>query len=91
VRALVAAGVDAVKLAIDAPSLDRLDGALRALAPEVRLVGVFWADRTPDLDCLPRLAGASPIPQPAYRQRALAFAVQRPNPLAIMLRMTAQT
>jgi hypothetical protein len=27
----------------------------------------------------------------AYRQSALAFAVQRPNPLAIMLRMTAQT
>jgi hypothetical protein len=27
----------------------------------------------------------------AYRQSAVAFAVQRPNPLAIMLRMTAQT
>jgi len=26
-----------------------------------------------------------------YRQSALAFAVQRPKPLAIMLRMTAQT
>ena len=26
-----------------------------------------------------------------YRQSALAFAVQRPNPVAIMLRMTAQT
>jgi (5-formylfuran-3-yl)methyl phosphate synthase len=56
VRALIAAGVDAVKLAIDSPSLDRLDGTLRALAPQVRLVGVLWADRTPDLDCLPRLA-----------------------------------
>jgi (5-formylfuran-3-yl)methyl phosphate synthase len=55
VRALIAAGVDAVKLAVDAPSLDKLDGTLRALAPEVRLVGVLWADRTPDLDCLPRL------------------------------------
>ena len=57
VRALIAAGVDAVKLAVDGPSLERLDGVLRALAPEVRLVGVLWADRTPDLDCLPRLAG----------------------------------
>ena len=56
VRALIAAGVDAVKLAIDAPSLDRLDRTLRGLAPQVRLVGVLWADRTPDLDCLPRLA-----------------------------------
>jgi (5-formylfuran-3-yl)methyl phosphate synthase len=56
VRALIAAGVDAVKLAIDARSLDRLDGTLRALAPEVRLVGVLWADRTPAFDCLPRLA-----------------------------------
>jgi dihydroneopterin aldolase len=55
VRALVAAGVDAVKLAVDGPSLERLDDVLRALAPEVRLVGVLWADRTPDLDCLPRL------------------------------------
>jgi dihydroneopterin aldolase len=55
-RALIAAGVDAVKLVIDPPSLDRLDATLRALAPEVRLVGVLWADRTPDLDCLPRLA-----------------------------------
>jgi hypothetical protein len=27
----------------------------------------------------------------AYRQSALAFAVHRPKPLAIMLRMTAQT
>ena len=57
VRALIAAGVDAVKLAVDGPSLDRLDGTLRALAPEVRLVGVLWADRTPDLDCLSRLGG----------------------------------
>ena len=56
VRALVSAGVDAVKLAIDGRSLDRLEGTLRALAREVDLVGVLWADRTAELDCLPRLA-----------------------------------
>jgi (5-formylfuran-3-yl)methyl phosphate synthase len=55
VRMLVAAGVDAVKLAVDSRSLDPLESVLRALAPEVGLVGVLWADRTPDLDCLPRL------------------------------------
>jgi dihydroneopterin aldolase len=55
-RALVAAGVDTVKLAIDDRSLDRLDGTLRALAREVDLVGVLWADRGAGLDCLPRLA-----------------------------------
>jgi len=56
VRALVAAGVDSVKLAIDADSLDFLDGTLRALAREADLVGVLWADRGAGLDCLPRLA-----------------------------------
>src|SRR5262249_19232389 len=57
VRALIAAGGDAGKLAGDAPSLDSLEGVLRSLAPEVRLVAVLWADRTPDFDCLARLTG----------------------------------
>jgi dihydroneopterin aldolase len=56
VRALVAAGVDAVKLAIDDQSLDRLEGTLQALARTVDLVGVLWADRGAGFDCLPRLA-----------------------------------
>ena len=56
VRALVATGVGAVKLAIDGQSLDRLERPLRALAREVDLVGVLWADRDAGLDCLPRLA-----------------------------------
>jgi hypothetical protein len=33
----------------------------------------------------------SQIPAASYRHSALAFAVHRPKPLAIMLRMTAQT
>jgi dihydroneopterin aldolase len=56
VRALAAAGVEAVKLAIDDRSLDRLEEALRPLAREVGLVGVLWADRGAGLDSLPRLA-----------------------------------
>ncbi len=56
VRALVAAGVESVKLAIDGRSLDRLEGTLRAIAREIDLVGVLWADRGAGLDCLPRLA-----------------------------------
>ncbi len=55
-RALAAAGVDTLKLAVDAPSLHRLNGPLRALANEVALVGMLFADDEPDFAILPELA-----------------------------------
>ena len=54
-RALAAAGVDTVKLAVDAPTLDRLGDSLMRLAREIALVGMMFADEQPDFALLPRL------------------------------------
>jgi dihydroneopterin aldolase len=56
-RALAAMGVDYVKLAVDALTLDRLGDSLRKLAREVALVGMIFADERPDLALLARLEG----------------------------------
>ncbi len=55
-RALAAMGVDYVKLAVDAPMLDRLGGSLSGLARDVRLVGMMFADEKPDFALLPKLS-----------------------------------
>jgi (5-formylfuran-3-yl)methyl phosphate synthase len=54
-RAMAAAGVDALKLAVDAETVERLCGGLAALAREIRLIGVLFADERPDFDILPKL------------------------------------
>lgn len=55
----VALGVSFVKFALPAtPDADRLIEALAPIAQEARLVAVLFADLSPDLDCLPRLAHA---------------------------------
>lgn len=51
--ALAAAGVDTLRLAAEAGALD--GAALSELAREMRLVGVLFADRGPDLGSLERL------------------------------------
>ena len=55
-RALIEAGVDDLKLAVDASALEQLGETLRALARDVALIGMMFADRAPDFDLLPRLA-----------------------------------
>ena len=55
-RALAAAGVDTLKLAVNGETLDRLQPALRALAKEVALVGMLFADSEPDFGLLGELA-----------------------------------
>ena len=55
-RALAAMGVDYVKLAVDAPMLDRLGDSLSGLARDVRLVGMMFADEKPDFALLAKLA-----------------------------------
>ena len=55
-RALAAIGVDYVKLAVDAPTLDRLGASLSGLAREVGLVGMMFADEAPDFALLARLS-----------------------------------
>ena len=55
-RALAAMGVDYVKLAVDAPMLDRLGNSLSGLARDVRLVGMMFADEKPDFALLAKLA-----------------------------------
>ena len=55
-RALAAMGVDYVKLAVDAPTLDRLGDSLSGLAREVALVGMMFADEKPDFALLAKLA-----------------------------------
>jgi (5-formylfuran-3-yl)methyl phosphate synthase len=55
-RALAAMGVDYVKLAVDAPTLDRLGGALSGLARDVGLVGMMFADQEPDFELLAKLS-----------------------------------
>jgi (5-formylfuran-3-yl)methyl phosphate synthase len=54
-RALAAMGVDTVKLAVDAPTLDRLADSLSKLAREVALVGMMFADENPDFRILATL------------------------------------
>jgi dihydroneopterin aldolase len=56
VRALAALGVDYVKLAVDGSTLDRLGGSLSGLAREVALVGMMFADETPDFALLAKLS-----------------------------------
>ena len=55
-RALAAMGVDTVKLAVDAPTLNRLGGSLSGLARDVGLVGMIFADQEPDFALLAKLA-----------------------------------
>jgi (5-formylfuran-3-yl)methyl phosphate synthase len=55
-RALAAMGVDYVKLAVDAPTLDRLGHSLTGLAREVGLVGMMFADEKPDFALLAKLS-----------------------------------
>ncbi len=54
-RALAAIGVDTLKLAVDAPTLDRLGNSLMRLAREVALVGMMFADEQPDFALLAKL------------------------------------
>ena len=53
-RALAAMGVDYLKLAVDAPTLDRLGDCLSGLTG-VALVGMMFADEKPDFTLLARL------------------------------------
>jgi len=55
-RALAAAGVGTLKLAVDVHVLSRLGPALRALAHDIPLVGMLFADREPDFAVLAELA-----------------------------------
>lgn len=55
-RALAAMGVDYVKLAVDALTLDRFGDSLRRLARDVHLVGMMFADEKPDFDLVPQLS-----------------------------------
>ena len=56
IRAYAAAGVDYVKLAVDAGTLDRLGESLRQIAHDVQLVGMMFADEKPDFDLLAQLS-----------------------------------
>jgi len=55
-RALIEAGVDDLKLVVDAPMLQQHGAALKALASDVALIGMIFADRAPDFDLLAKLA-----------------------------------
>ena len=55
-RALIDAGVNDLKLAVDTPMLAVLGAALKTLAGDVALIGMMFADRAPDFDALPTLA-----------------------------------
>ncbi len=55
-RTLAALGVDTLKLAVDAPTLERLRDSMAPSAREIALVGVMFADEKPDFALLPRLA-----------------------------------
>jgi (5-formylfuran-3-yl)methyl phosphate synthase len=56
--ALMNAGVDWVRLAADADAgaLDRLEPSLSALAPQIGLLGVLFADQAPDFGLVARMA-----------------------------------
>jgi dihydroneopterin aldolase len=53
-RALAAMGVDYLKLAVDAPTLDRFGESLSRLAREVAVVGMMFADENTDFALLAR-------------------------------------
>ena len=55
-RGLAAIGVDYFKLAIDGPTLERLEEGLRLSAREIGLVGIMFADEEPNFALLPNLA-----------------------------------
>jgi dihydroneopterin aldolase len=55
-RAVAVEGVNYVKLAVDGPTLDRLDASLQRLAHDVGLVGMMFADQEPDFALLTKLA-----------------------------------
>jgi dihydroneopterin aldolase len=55
-RALAAMGIDYLKLAVDAPTLDRLGDSLSRLARDVALIGMLFADERPDFALLAKLA-----------------------------------
>ena len=55
-RALAALGVDTVKLAVDAATLDRLGRSLSEAARNVGLVGMIFADENPDFALLAKLS-----------------------------------
>jgi len=55
-RALAAMGVDYLKLAVDAPTLDRLGDSLSGLARAVGLIGMMFADEKPDFALLAKLS-----------------------------------
>src|ERR1700721_2465282 len=54
-RALAAMGVDYLKLAVDAPALDRLGDSLSRLARDVALVGMMFPDEKPDFALVAKL------------------------------------
>jgi dihydroneopterin aldolase len=54
-RALAAAGVGQIRIAADAGALDRLEPAFNALAPEIGLIAMLFADRAPNFDVLARM------------------------------------
>jgi (5-formylfuran-3-yl)methyl phosphate synthase len=54
-RAFAAIGVDTVKLAVDAPTLDRLGDSLMRLARDVALIGMMFADEQPNFALLAKL------------------------------------
>jgi FolB domain-containing protein len=54
-RALAAMGVDYVKLAVDAQTLDHLGDSLSRLAGDVALIGMLFADESPDFALLAKL------------------------------------
>jgi (5-formylfuran-3-yl)methyl phosphate synthase len=55
-RALAALGVDTLKLGIDQRVIGRCGDGLKALAGDVALVGMLFADDEPDFALLPQLA-----------------------------------
>jgi (5-formylfuran-3-yl)methyl phosphate synthase len=56
-RTLAALGVDTLKLAVDAPTLERLRDSLMLSAREIALVGILFADEEPNFALFPDLAG----------------------------------
>jgi (5-formylfuran-3-yl)methyl phosphate synthase len=54
-RPLAAMGADYVKLAVDAPMLDRLDDSLSKLTRDIAVVGMMFADEKPDFALLAKL------------------------------------
>ena len=55
-EALIAAGVDYLKIAVDLDSLNHLEPALERFTDRTKLVGLMFADKSPDFALLGRLA-----------------------------------